>query len=156
MLFIRVFNPSKLSVSFLPPATDLLPVEGRRYTLTHSDKTGDLFLSIGYQYNHTVVNKILRDEFLAKWISQNGHYIMKGKVYVSGGEFDEHTAKNRFMIFQREAKLAITAVIYGDRRFFAHYPQLIDSAIVIQYQSNYPQLNKTLYHGTPRQFMNSY
>ena len=49
----QIFDTSKLSVKFLPSATEggpKLPAP-RKYTLTHSDITGQLWLSIGQQYN---------------------------------------------------------------------------------------------------------
>ena len=50
----------------MPPATSAQPLEGRKYTLTHSDVTAELFLDIGYVYNYEVVNCEMRDEVLAK------------------------------------------------------------------------------------------
>ncbi|MCM2535381.1 staygreen family protein [Neobacillus pocheonensis] len=122
--------------------------------MTHSDITGELFLSIGCSYNLSVINKNLRDEFLAEWISLKGHYLLRGKVYVSGGEFDESTSIRRFQIFQREATLALTAIIYADRKFFTLHPNLSNSPIFIQFNSTFPQLNQELYYGTPRQYIN--
>lgn len=47
------FKADKLSVVYLNGAIPLepLPLAARRYTLTHSDLTGDLLLSVGRQYN---------------------------------------------------------------------------------------------------------
>ncbi|WP_066371996.1 staygreen family protein [Neobacillus fumarioli] len=149
------FNASKLCTQFLPSTTECMPVKGRKYTLTHSDATGELFLSIGTQYNLSAINFKIRDEVLAEWIEHNGQLIFKGKVYVSGGEFDEHSSKQRFMIFQREMKLALTAIFYGDRKFFSCFPQLLNSSIFIQFESIYPQYNQVLYFGSPRQYLDS-
>ncbi|WHY75283.1 staygreen family protein [Neobacillus sp. WH10] len=149
------FNASKLSTKFLPSTTECVPVKGRKYTLTHSDATGELFLSIGHQYNLTAINFKIRDEVLAEWIQKNGQFNFWGKVHVSGGEFDEHSSKKRFLIFEREAKLALTAIFYGDRKFFSCFPQLLDSSIFIQFESIYPQYNQLLYYGTPRQYLDS-
>ena len=40
-------NPEKLSVEFRDGVTNTEPILGRRYTLTHSDITAELFLTIG-------------------------------------------------------------------------------------------------------------
>ena len=61
------FNPEKLSVTFIPPANSFQPIEGRKYTLTHSDLTAELFLNIGYMFNYEKINPIMRDEVLAEW-----------------------------------------------------------------------------------------
>jgi hypothetical protein len=41
------FDPSKLSIEYLPGGRGPLISSGRRYTLTHNDVTGSLQLSIG-------------------------------------------------------------------------------------------------------------
>lgn len=40
---MSVFDPQKLSVNLMPPATFVQLVKGRKYTLTHSDLTGEYF-----------------------------------------------------------------------------------------------------------------
>ena len=47
------FDPAKLTVVYLNGAIPLgpQPLAARRYTLTHSDITGQLLLSVGRQYN---------------------------------------------------------------------------------------------------------
>lgn len=44
-------SPEKLHVDFRRGATPTGLKNPRRYTLTHSDLTGDLFLSVGMHYN---------------------------------------------------------------------------------------------------------
>ncbi|MDZ5472723.1 staygreen family protein [Bacillus sp. 31A1R] len=147
------FNPSKLSATYLPPATQFKPVDERKYTLTHSDETGDLFLTIGYCYDTGAINPKIRDEVLAEWVPQMGQYVLKGKVYISGGEFDEQFSKIRYMIFKKELNLALTAIVYGDKLFYSNYPWLLDSPIYIQFESIFPQYHQLVYFGTPRQYL---
>ena len=47
------FSADKLTVVYMNGAIPLepLPLAARRYTLTHSDLTGELLLSVGRQYN---------------------------------------------------------------------------------------------------------
>jgi hypothetical protein len=153
MLFMNIFDPSKLTFNIHAPATAFRPIEGRKYTLTHSDKTGQLFLSIGNEYNLSAINPKVRDEVLAEWLPKMGEYMLWGKVYVSGGEFDEKYSKVRFLIFQKELDLALKAIIYGDRILFTYFPWLLDSPIYIQYESIFPQFNQINYMGTPRQYL---
>ncbi|MFK2826002.1 staygreen family protein [Bacillus sp. B190/17] len=149
------FNPQKLSVKIIPPANSIQPMEGRKYTLTHSDITAELFLDIGYVYNYKAINLNMRDEVLAKWQKdKHGHLILTGKAYVDGGEFSQNTSAIRFNIFKREMNTALKGMIYGDRPFFANYPFLLDAPIYIYYESSYPQYNQTIYYGTPRQYLN--
>lgn len=147
------FNPAKLSVKNIPPATPFEPVEGRRYTLTHSDDTGELFLSIGYLYDKQSINQKLRDEVLAEWAAQNGEFLLIGKVYISNGDYDEKFSRIRYLIFKKELELALTGIIYGDQSLFEYYPWLLDAPIYIRFESIYPEFRETLFCGTPRQYL---
>lgn len=85
---MSVFDPQKLSVMLIPPATFAQPVEERKYTLTHSDITAELFLDIGYVYNYKSINPKMRDEIFAEWkTDSHGSLNLVGKAYVDGGEF---------------------------------------------------------------------
>ena len=66
-------NPQKLQVKFAEGITPYGPVIPRAYTLTHSDSTGELFLTVGLQYDHRQISgwytRLMRDEVLAEWYS---------------------------------------------------------------------------------------
>jgi hypothetical protein len=149
------FNPQKLSVKLMPPATSAQPIEGRKYTLTHSDSTAELFLDIGYVYNYEAVNWKMRDEVLAKWKKdKHGRLNLVGKAYIDGGEFGESVSGIRFNIFKKEMDTALKGIVYGDLPFYENYPVLLDAPIFIYYESIYPQYNQIYYYGTPRQYLN--
>src|SRR5690606_15213991 len=153
-MIMSEFDPHKLTVNLLTPATFAQPVEGRKYTLTHSDITGQLFLDIGYMYNMQAVNPQMRDEVLAEWKKDvNGHLTLAGTAYVDGGEYSSSAAGIRFKIFMKEMDTAISGIVYGDRPFYARYPLLRDAPIFIHYVSNYPQYRQVLYYGTLRQYL---
>ena len=68
------FQPSKLSVKFAPGTTSTSPSppsSTRRYTLTHNDVTGQLWLTVGAEYNRAQISgfytRLLRDEVVAEW-----------------------------------------------------------------------------------------
>lgn len=147
------FDPAKLSVTIFPPATPYKPVDERKYTLTHIDTTGELFLTIGYCYDYQAINEKFRDEVLAEWKPRMGQYTLIGKVYVSNGEFDEKYAMVRYLIFQRELPLALTAIVYGDQALYQNHPWLLDAPIYIQFESSYTQFQQFVYYGTPRQYL---
>lgn len=143
------WDPEKLSVRVLYPANAVEPVIGRKYTLTHSDETGELFLDIGYVYNDQAINWEIRDEVLAEWrLDPFGHPFLLGKAYVDQGEFSEDVAAKRFEIFNREMRTALTGMVRGDKPFFNNYNFLLEAPIYIQFQSTYPQFQKILYYGT--------
>ncbi|MGF2615987.1 hypothetical protein FZC84_11445 [Rossellomorea vietnamensis] len=147
------FDPEKLTVTYLPPASVFSPLDARKYTLTHSDMTGDLFLSIGCVYETAKIDASMRDEVLAKWVRVMGQYTLSGKVYISGGEFDENLSKVRYMIFKKEMSLALSAIVNGDQGFFSYYPWLLDAPIYIAFESYFPEFQGIHYFETPRRYL---
>ncbi|MDQ0350284.1 hypothetical protein J2R98_000087 [Alkalibacillus filiformis] len=152
---MSAFDPNKLSIQFHPPATPSTPIIGRKYTLTHSDETGELFLDIGTNYNFNAIDWQLRDEVLAEWIqTSEAQNQLLGYAYVDGGEFSLEEAAFRYNIFLKEMQLALKGIIYGDIPFYEQHQYLLNSPIVIEYHSSYPAFQTTLYYGTPRDILN--
>ncbi|ANC77568.1 hypothetical protein ABE65_012480 [Fictibacillus phosphorivorans] len=152
---MSAFNPQKLFVKLIPPTTFIQPVEGRKYTLTHSDITAELFLAIGYVYNYKSINPVMRDEVLAEWKKDlHRRFNLVGKAYVDGGEFTQKVAEIRFKTFKKQMTLALSGIIYGDRPFYTNYPALVDAPIFIHYLSTYPEYRQVAFYGTPRQYLN--
>ena len=51
-------NPEKLYVEFRSGVTPTEPIIGRKYTLTHSDATAELFLTIGIEYAYDQITSM--------------------------------------------------------------------------------------------------
>jgi hypothetical protein len=124
---MKRLNPDKLHVTYLQDSTPDKLVLPRRYTLTHSDKTGELFLSIGNEYNtkqiSTIYTRFMRDEVLAELHNNGDNFSLGIHYHVSGG-FILGTAKWRYNIFKSELPLAIEALRYGDRALYDQNPAL--------------------------------
>jgi hypothetical protein len=120
-------NPEKLHITYSTGTTPENLVLPRLYTLTHSDRTGELFLTIGGQYDKQQISKLytrlMRDEVLAQIADDGDRPVFKVYCHVSGG-FIIGTAKWRYNIFQSELPLVLEAIRYGDRALFEHNPQL--------------------------------
>jgi len=144
---------NKLSVTIIPPATAYDPVDKRKYTLTGPNEDGIRFLAIGYKYEMSLVNAKMEDMLTAEWKPKLGEYLLAGKVYVSGGEHDQHSAKERYMELQAELPGAISMMIHGDRDLYKHVPWLLDAPIYIEFDSTYNQYRTIQYAGTPRQYL---
>ena len=142
-------NPEKLYVKYGPGTTATEPIIGRKYTLTHSDITADLFLTIGLTYAYDEINK-MRDEVLAEWQTYEGNPLLYVSVYV--GQFGPVITAIRDTIFRRELPLALEAIRYGDSEFFMKYPQLDNAPIWIYFDSPDPDYNKFEYWGTPKDY----
>ncbi|WP_059170659.1 staygreen family protein [Bacillus sp. FJAT-27445] len=151
---MATFDPANLAVTYIAPITPFRPLEGRKYTLAHSDMTGKLFLTIGPEFSYSSANST-KDEVFAEWVQKLGEYSLFARVHVSGGEFDEQHSRVRFMIFKKEMGLALTSIVYGDQVFYKSFPWLLDAPIYVKFESIYPDFDQVLYYGTPRQYLTS-
>lgn len=97
-------NPDKLYLELRDGVRKTEPILGRKYTLTHSDMTGDLFLTIGMDYAFDKFTP-MRDEVLAQWIMDGSLYLYV-YVYVNG-QFAPSSSVIREEIFRRELPLAL-------------------------------------------------
>ncbi|MFL0580966.1 staygreen family protein [Solibacillus silvestris] len=150
------FNPERLSVEYRDGVTATEPVISRHHTLTHSDDTGELFLTIGTQFAWDKVNNDMRDEVIGEW-KTNGHCIYyNAYVMVNKEGQDFNTAMRRYEVFRRELPLALTAIRYGDRFLFNVYPALDNGLIIVNFISTYSQLYKQEIFGTYSSFSNSF
>ena len=143
-------DPEKLSVEFLEDTTPIEPIIGRKYTLTHSDDTGELFLSVGIQFDYDKVNE-MRDEVLGEWRIYNGISFLYLYVCIDG-EVENANPEIRNEIFRREMPLAIEAIRHGDNLFFSDNVILDQSQIWIQFYSKDPVYNKFEYWGVPMDY----
>jgi len=144
------FNPSKLNVLYGESCelkSDFLP---RKYTLTHSDSTGDLFLKIDCQYDKKQISSLytrfMRDEVLAEWIDTGTNKELHVYLHVSGGIIFGWPGM-RDKIFQYHLPMVLKAVIYGDSELFNQYPYLVSSPIITHFQSNRSKYNKIKQYG---------
>jgi len=139
-------KPEKLSVEFRKGVTATEPIILRRYTLTHSDITANLFLTIGLIYAYDKVNA-MRDEVLGEWMKAQDGYLFYVYLYVDG-QYGPEVATTRNYIFRRELPLALEAIRYGDKDFFTAHPELNDVPIIVYFSSTDSQYNKIENWGT--------
>jgi hypothetical protein len=131
-------DPCKLHVTFAPGVSSEGPVVPRAYTLTHSDSTGNLFLTVGPTFDcrqtsgwHT---RLLRDEVLAEWRTEDTPWL-EVHCHVSGGLLIG-SARWRYGIFRNHLPLVIAAFRYGDRELILAEPALDEATIRVRFHSN--------------------
>jgi len=144
-------KPEKLHVTFLSYTEVDKLILPRRYTLTHSDFTGELFLSVGPDYDRKQISKLytrlMRDEVLTELVSIEDSIQFNVYCHVSGG-FVIGGAKWRYDIFRSELPLVLEAIRYGDRTIFQQNPNLDQIPVQINFQSSNPKFNKVEQWGT--------
>ncbi len=150
---MSTFDPGKLSVAYRDGVAAAGPVIPRRYTLTHSDATGELFLTVGIHYAWDKVNAAMRDEVIGEWVSHGGYPYAHFYVHIDQGEYSAEQAARRNEIFRRELPLALTAIRYGDRLLFDAYPYLDQVAVVITFRSAYPLYARQERRGSFRDYI---
>jgi hypothetical protein len=147
---MKKFDPEKLSVEYRDAVSFECPLIGRRYTLTHSDATAQLFLTVGKTFAWDKTTN-MRDEVLAEWrIHLCSPYLY---VYVPvDGETGPELAKTRYAIFRRELPLALAAMVYGDRNIYQAFPSLSSAPIWVHFDSKNMEFNQFEYWGVPQNY----
>ncbi|MBU3100893.1 MULTISPECIES: staygreen family protein [Clostridium] len=144
------FNTDMLHVNFGMGTSETKPIIPRKYTLTHSDDTGELFLTIAAKYDYDKITD-MRDEVLAEWIMINNEYALMVNVMVDK-EKNPIMSAVRNSIFAKELPLALSALRYGDREFFRENPSLDKAPIYVKFNSVYPMFNRLELWGTPSDY----
>jgi hypothetical protein len=137
-------DPKKLHVNLRRGATPAGLYGPRRYTLTHSDATGDLFLTIGLNYDQRQVSgiytRLMRDEVLAEWKEDDSGPALHVYCHVSGGLIFG-TAGWRYSIFKYHLPQVLEAFRYGDRPLFGACPELDQAPVRVHFQSSVARYN---------------
>jgi len=150
-------NPNKLQVTIIPPTTSETPIVPRHYTLTHSDLTGDLFLTIAQEFNKKQLKgwqtRLMRDEVLAEWLKSDQEYSLHVYCQISGGI---GSLKFRDRIFRQELPLVLESFRYGDQGLFQKNPFLDRSPIRVHFLSKNKKYNKIEVWGLPEDYQMNY
>jgi hypothetical protein len=144
-------NPNKLNVEFLAGVTPDGPISPRRYTLTHSDMTGDLFLTVGLDYNRSQISgwytRFMRDEVLAEWVKEQETPALHVHCHVSGG-LVLGTARWRDGIFRYHLPMVLEAFRFGDQRLFEEQPALDQSPVRVHFNATRRRYHRVEQWGT--------
>ena len=138
-------QPEKLHVTFGDETSRQDVMLPRRYTLTHSDRTGDLFLSIGRDSNRRQISglytRLMRDEVLAELKEDERKTALHVHCHVSGG-FVIGTARWRNGILHHHMRQGIEAFRYGDRESYARPPEGKQARVWVHLHSSDPKYNQ--------------
>lgn len=141
--YLRLSN--QVFVEYRDDVTPTSPLEERTYTMTHSDTTGDLYVTIGLNYAKDKVNEI-QDQVYLSWVPLKDSYFLYGEVVVDDPMGQGNTSK-RNDIFKREMPLALKAIYTADLPLFEDSPALKETPVLIKFQSSSPEYNKLYNYG---------
>ena len=144
-------NPEKLFVTQSLGSAGEESFFPRWYTLTHSDKTGDLFLTIGREVSEKQVagfyTRFMRDEVVAEWKEDDkGDRELHVYVHVSGG-FVFGTAGMRDSILRHHMPMVLEAFGYAEKDVIKHDPALGEAIVKVHYQSHRKKFDRTEDYG---------
>jgi hypothetical protein len=145
----------KLHVTFKAGAEFDGPIIPRTYTLTHSDLTGELFLTIGLEHDRKQVSglytRLMRDEVLANWSDNGDGVSLHVHCHVSGG-LTLGSPQMRRAIFKHEMPLVLEALFYADRHFFEAHPHLNQAPVWVHFHARQPRYNTVDRWGVPADY----
>lgn len=135
------YKPEKLHVKLLPEMEGVrLP---RCYTLTHSDRTGDMFLTIARDYDHAAISgwytHLMRDEVLGEWQDEE-ELSLHIHCHVSGG-LVFGSAKWRESIFREHLPMVLEAICNGDGAFISEDPAFRQAPIKVHFHTTQDDLD---------------
>ena len=146
-------HPEKLDVNYEADIDRCIIDLPRRYTLTHSDSTGELYLTIGREFDESRISgfytRFMRDEVLAEWKNEGNELSLHIYCHVSGGLIFGRS-KWRESIFRRELPLVLETIRYGDGKLFEANENLDESRIFVHLRMSGDELIEDW--GTPQDF----
>jgi Staygreen protein len=137
---VRELNPQKVFVQYRDIMKPYEPVMGRKYTITHSDITAELFVFVAENYAEDQITR-MRDEVRIDWRQSKKGLALIGSVIVDGEDVIG-SAYIRNIIFYKEMPTALQALRQADRFLFDKDPNLDNTPVFIHFISNNPAYNK--------------
>ena len=139
-------SPNRIFAQYRDKIQPYQPVPGRKYTITHSDTTGQLFVFIAGEYAEDQINE-MRQEVRLEWQKAKRGYVLSGSVQVDINGY-ELSSKMRSEAFYSEMPNALQALRQADRFLFERYPVLDSAPVFIQFVSDNSSYGKTYDFGT--------
>ena len=137
---MRELKPQKVFVQYRDTMKPYEPVMSRKYTITHSDTTAELFVFVSEDYAEDQVTR-MRDEVRVAWEQNERELILIGSVVVSDkGVMGNPQIRNR--IFYNEMPTALQALRQADRFLFCNNPSLDSALVLIHFISSNPSYDK--------------
>lgn len=139
-------NPQKVFVQYRDSINPYEPVVNRKYTITHSDVTAELFVFIADNYADDQVSS-MHDDVKIGWEQTERGLFLIGSVLIDGADvLGNPGVRNR--IFYTEMPTALKALRQADRFLFLKYPNIDSTPVFIHFISENPTYDKTYNFGS--------
>ncbi len=142
---MRELSPNKVFVQYRETITPYEPLSGRKYTITHSDTTAELFVFVDDTFAEDQITR-MRDEVRVAWEVGRKGSVLIGAVLVDGKGITGNSYI-RNSIFYREMPTALQALRQADRFLFDQIPALDNTPVYIHFVSNNSAFDKTYNFG---------
>lgn len=123
----------------------------RKYTLTHSDETGQRYLFIGDKFAEDKYSK-LRDEVVGQWSKKHARCELRIMCTLNS-EQSLYSEEKRYEIFKRHMPRAIIAIVNGDKEYIKDN-SLLDYDVYVYYLSN--TMPKMEHYGKVSDYIKAY
>ena len=141
MANVRVLNPQKVFVQYRDSISPYDPVIDRKYTITHSDTTGELFVFVATNYAEDQVTN-MHDDVKIGWVQAEKRLLLVGSVLIDeAGVVGNTEVRNK--IFISEMPTALKALRQADRFLFQKYPDIDSTPVYVHFISENPTYDKT-------------
>ena len=142
---MRELNPKKVFAQYRDIMKPYEPVMGRKYTITHSDTSAELFVFVAENYAEDQITR-MRDEVMVAWEQNKKGLALIGSVIVDGKDVigNSYIRNN---IFYNEMPTALQALRQADRFLFDKEPNLNNTPVFIHFFSSNPAYDKTYNFG---------
>ncbi len=138
---MRELDPKKVLVQYRDIMKPYEAVIGRKYTITHSDTTAELFVFMSENYAEDQITR-MRDEVRVAFEQTKKGLALIGSVIVDGkGVIGNAYIRNK--IFYSEMPIALQALRQADRFLFDKEPNLDNTPVFIHFISSNPAYDKT-------------
>ena len=142
---MRKLNPQKVFVQYRDTMKPYEPVMDRKYTITHSDITAELFVFVAQNYAEDQITS-MRDEVRVVWEQNRKWLVLISSVVVDGtGVIGNPYIRNN--IFYNEMPTALQALRQADRFLFDRERNLDNTPVFIHFISSNPIYDKTYNFG---------
>lgn len=143
---MRELNPTKVFAQYRDIMMPYEPVMSRKYTITHSDTTAELFVFVAGDFAEDQVTG-MRDEVRVAWEQTEKGLVLIGSVIVDGVDVIGN-AYIRNAIFYNEMPTALQALRQADRFLFENERYLDNTPVYIHFESSNPGYNKIYNFGS--------